>query len=168
MRPAMKASVAFTAALVILLLASPIQASLPRQQRRRLTASAVAVSSSTARDGASVSSTSQATSTGAPAASIVVAKGSGQGTTINCEQEAKNNETLYKECIKDKSNSNGTASAASVPSAGTTTVPWANATRCTKPASAYQVKKDAQGKPWGWENNSTSCALRDDKGNATA
>ncbi|WIA09672.1 hypothetical protein OEZ85_009058 [Tetradesmus obliquus] len=79
----MKASVAFTAALVILLLASPIQASLPRQQRRRLTASAVAVSSSTARDGASVSSTSQATSTGAPAASVVVAKGSGQGTTIN-------------------------------------------------------------------------------------
>lgn len=112
-----------------------------------------------------MSSTSQATSTGAPAASIVVAKGSGQGTTVNCEQEAKNNQTLYKECIKDnenkdKSNSNGTASAASVPSAGTTTVPWATATRCTKPASAYQVKKDAQGKPWGWENNSTSCALR--------
>jgi hypothetical protein len=151
-------------------------AQLPRQARRRMTASVVAISTADASNGASVSSKSEATSTGSPTASIVQAKGSGPGTVINCEQEAKNNQTLYKECTDKRGGSGSnsgsgsgssrtattastTGSASGNTTTGGTSVPWDKAPRCTKPASAYKVEKDASGNPWGWEN-STSCALR--------
>ncbi|KAF6250712.1 hypothetical protein COO60DRAFT_757887 [Scenedesmus sp. NREL 46B-D3] len=160
MRSATNAGMALSAALLLMLLVNPIQAHLPHQAGRRMTASVLARSSAVATDGASVNAVSQAASTGSPASSVVNAQGSGQGTVIDCRQQAKDNESLYKECIEKNGAGGGSGT-------GGTTVSWENAPRCTKPASAYAVKRDEQQKPWGWENNS-SCALRDEQGNATA
>jgi hypothetical protein len=99
---------------------------------------------------------------------VVKAQGSGQGVVVDCKQEANNNETLYKECIKknnaggngNNGSNNNTGGGNASSTTGGTNAPWASAPRCTKPRSAYTVKPDDQDKPWGWENNSTSCALR--------
>jgi hypothetical protein len=152
-------------------------AQLPHQVRRRMTATAVSSATAIAKDGASVVADSKATSTGSPSVSVVNAEGSGDVNVV-CKQQTGNNEALYKECIDKKSkegkdsgvstastgNSTGSSSGTNT-SAGGTTVPWDKAPRCTKPASAYKVVYDKaadgkRGNPWGWENNSTSCALR--------
>lgn len=66
--------------------------------RPRHLAQAIANANAVANEGETVVANSGATSTGDLTVSDVSAKGAGPGTTVNCEQQAKNGEVLSKEC----------------------------------------------------------------------
>lgn len=111
--------------------------------RRRLT-QASASANSVAGPGETVNSVSIANSqNGELTVSKVSAVGSGPGTTVNCEQEAKSGQVKSKEC-------GGVGASSS----------WDTAPACKQAASAYKVVYGSVDKrPWGYEEG-RSCALR--------
>jgi len=124
--------------------------------RGRHLSQAIATANSVAGPGETVNSDSKATSEkGQLTVSNVNAKGSGPGTTVNCEQEAKNGQIKSKECGgTGASNAAGGAANAKAQVAS-----WATAPVCKKDFKTYTVVKDAQGNPWS-SDDGVSCALR--------
>lgn len=127
----------------LLLASSTASAAAARPQQRRHLSQAVATSSANAGPGETVVANSAANSqNGQYTRSDVAAKGAGPGTTVSCEQQAKNGQVLSKEC--------GGSS-------------WESAPACKKAASAYKVVygTGADKRPWGYEDDDKrSCALR--------
>lgn len=130
-----------------LLLASSAHAARPK---RHLT-QAIATSNAVAGPGETVVSNSAANSNnGQLTVSMVDASGAGPGTTVNCEQEARNGQIKSKEC-------GGAAGAAGA----STKSGWDAAPACKKAPTAYKVTRGTDGKPWGYEDaEKVSCALR--------
>lgn len=147
----MRTSTVFFVCVAALLLASSAHAARPK---RHLT-QAIASSSAVAGPGETVVSRSGATSeNGQLTVSKVDAVGAGPGTTVNCEQEAKNGQIKSKEC-----GGSGPSTASG----------WFAAPACKKAPSAYKVTRGTDGKPWGYEDaEKLSCALRGAKGETLA
>jgi len=142
----MKTSTVLVACFAALLLVSSCQAAWGRELKQ-----VVATSNSVAGPGETVISGSKASSEkGEPTVSVVNASGSGPGTTVNCQEEAKSGQIKSKECGGAKIE----------------TPTWDKAPVCKKAPKEYKVAKDAQGHPWGFDD--VSCALRGPDGKALA
>jgi hypothetical protein len=155
----MRTLTVFMVCVAALLLASSAHAARPR---RHLT-QAIATSNAVAGPGETVVANSAANSNnGQLTVSKVDAAGAGPGSTVKCEQEARNGQIKSKEC-------GGAGAGAGAGAVASTGSGWFSAPACKKAPTTYKVTRGTDGKPWGYEDaEKLSCALRGAKGEVLA